>query len=314
MPSLTQLEYILSLSRTKHFGRAAQECHVSQPSLSAQIQKAEDELGIVIFDRSKQPIMITEKGQRVIEQSRHLLREYAKLLEIRNDKNIVAGDFRLGIIPTLSSYVLPLFVESFSKKYPEVNLSISEYKTEELVRALHDDSLDAALIVTPLYDERLHEHSLFYEPFYLFVSNEHELAKKKYVNEADLDASTVWLLDEGHCFRDQVLKICLSKKKPSLLHNVHFASGNLETLINLVRRGRGYTLLPHLATFNLSKTEKEKNLKQFHKPVPTREVSLVTSRSLIKKEIVDALSQEIINNLPVELKSIKKNQIDVIDI
>lgn len=314
MPTLTQLQYLIALGKTQHFGRAATECHVSQPSLSAQIQKAEDELGIVIFDRSKQPILVTDQGKLVLEQAKVILKEYEKLLDLQKDTNLVAGEFRLGIIPSLAPYLLPLFLENFSKKYPAVSLTISEHKTEELTLALENDSLDAGIIVTPLNDDRLIERPLFYEPFYLFASNNHPLNQKKLIQESDLDPESVWLLDEGHCFRDQVLRICLSKKRSAMNSNIHFSSGNLETLINLIRRGRGYTLLPYLATTGLKESEKKKNLKAFHKPIPTREVSLVTRRSVHKKQIVDALFQQVIESLPLELKGLKKTQIEVIDI
>lgn len=313
MPSITQLEYLLAVHRHKHFGRAAAECHVSQPSLSAQVQKVEDELGIVIFDRSKKPILTTDKGLKIIEQAKEVLRQHQSIYLIATDEGQLRGSFHLGIIPTLAAYVLPLFVESFSRKYPEIQLKISEYKTQDIVRALQDDELDAGLLVTPLYNETLVERVLFYEDFYLFVSEGHPLHKRKFVNENDLDERSIWLLEEGHCFRDQVLKVCSLRADKPVLPNVQFESGNLETLMNLIRGGRGYTLLPHLATQNLHKKEKLTQLKRFNKPVPSREVSLVTSRSFMKAEVVEALEAEIISSLPPELRSLKKDQKQVVD-
>ncbi|MBI1390144.1 MAG: LysR family transcriptional regulator [bacterium] len=313
MPTLTQLQYILAVYKTKHFGRAAEDCFVSQPSLSAQIQKVEEELGVVIFDRSKKPILLTDKGKKVIEQAKKILNEYKKLLEINQAHDEISGEFQLGVIPTLASCLLPLFIEQFSNKYPKVQLTINEYKTQDMVRALHDDALDAGLLVTPLKDEHLIGRTLFYEPFYLFVSQNHELAKKKKITEKDLDMESIWLLEEGHCFRDQVLKLCSARNQYQAMRNINFASGSLETLISLVRKGRGYTLLPYLAASQLLDQEKQEYIKPFQVPVPTREVSLVYSRSVLKLEIIDALEHEIVQALPGELSSKRKKSFEIID-
>lgn len=314
MPTLTQLEYILAVHKLKHFARAAEECHVSQPSLSAQIQKVEEELGFIVFDRSKKPILTTEQGEKLVEQARVVLREYKKILHLEGDKGELTGEFHLGVIPTLSAYIIPLFVESFSKKNPHVTLKISEYKTEDIVDRLYSDELDGGLLVTPLRNEKLIERSLFFEPFYIFASQKHELFKRKTVKDDELDGSSVWLLNEGHCFRDQVIRVCSLKQDNPVLKNIIFESGNLETLKNLIRQGHGYTLLPYLATLNLSVEEKKNNLVRFTKPVPTREVSLVHSRSFLKEKIIEALVEDILESLPKDLKSLKKGTFEVIDI
>lgn len=314
MPTLTQLEYIVSVHKFKHFGRAAADCHVSQPSLSAQVQKVEEELGIIIFDRSKKPVLTTQKGESVVEQARVILNEHRKLKDFSKEDGEIAGRFHLGVIPTLSSYIIPLFIESFAKNYPKVNLKISEYKTEDIIHKLYDDELDGGIMVTPLNDDKLIEQSLFFEPFYVFSSNDHKFSKKKSVKDSELDGETVWLLNEGHCFRNQVLRLCSLQGKNRVLDNVSFESGNLETLKNLIRRGQGYTLLPELATLNLSTKEKSENLKKFVNPVPTREVSLVHSRSFLKEDIIGALTKEIVSNIPKGLKSLKRENVEVIDI
>lgn len=314
MPTLTQLEYIIAVHKHKHFARAAEECHVSQPSLSAQIQKVEEEMSTILFDRSKKPVLTTTKGEQFVEQAKVVLREHKKLFDITVAGGTLSGDFHLGVIPTLSAYIIPLFIETFSRKYPHVKLKISEYKTEDIIQRLYDDELDGGLLVTPLHDDKIIERSLFFEPFYVFASDNHELAQRKYVKDDDLDGSSVWLLNEGHCFREQVIKICSLKHQNQVLKNITFESGNLETLKNLIRQGRGYTLLPHLATINLSKEEKNNNLVRFSKPVPTREVSLVHSRSFLKEKIIESLVEEILAAIPEELKSLKKGSYEVIDI
>jgi len=314
MPTLTQLEYVIAVDENKNFSRAARELNISQPSLSAQIQKVEHELDIIIFDRSQKPILTTQNGQTLIDQAKVILREHKKLYDIKNDSGELSGNFHLAVIPSLASYVLPLFVESFSAKYPKVKLRISEYKTEDMVKALYDDQVDGGLLVTPLYDDKIIERVLFYERFFVFASDTHELAKRKVINESDLDANSVWLLEEGHCFRDQVIKVCSLNRRHNVHENINFESGNLETLINLIRRGRGYTLLPELATMNLPSEELKKNVKKFKSPVPTREVSLVHSRTFLKQNILDALETEIIVNLPKNIKSLKRDTVTVVDI
>ncbi len=314
MPTLTQLEYIIAVHKHKHFARAAEECHVSQPSLSAQIQKVEEELNTIIFDRSKKPVLTTSKGEQLVAQAKNVLREHKKLFDITVADGFLSGEFHLGVIPTLSSYIIPLFIETFSRKHPNVKLKISEYKTEDIVQRLYEDELDGGLLVTPLHDDKIIERTLFLEPFYVFASDDHELAHRKYVKDDDLDGSSVWLLNEGHCLREQVIKVCSLKHQNQVLKNITFESGNLETLKNLIRQSRGYTLLPYLATLNLSREEKNNNLVRFTKPVPTREVSLVHSRSFLKEKIIDALVDDILGAIPEELKSIKKGAVEIIDI
>lgn len=200
MPTLTQLEYTIAVHKHKHFARAAHECHVSQPSLSAQIQKVEEEMDLIIFDRSKKPILTTERGEKFIEQAKVVLREHKKLFHITSHNGELTGHFHLGVIPTLSAYIIPLFIESFSKKHPKVQLTVSEYKTEDIVKMLYDDELDGGLLVTPLHDDKIIERSLFFEPFYVFASDHHELAGRKFVRDDELDGNSVWLLNEGTAF------------------------------------------------------------------------------------------------------------------
>ena len=219
------------------------------------------------------------------------------------------------MIPTLSPYIIPMFLEEFSKKYPKVELTISEFTTDEIVEKLHDDELDAGLLVTPLYEDQIMERSLFFEPFYVFVSEGHELASRKIIKDNELDINSVWLLTEGHCFRNQVIKVCSMKERKPVLENVHFESGNLETLKNLNQKGKWlYTSALSCHTQTSHKVKKTKHLKKFTKPTPTREVSLVHSRSFLKADIIEALQNEIIESIPPELQSLKKGNTEVIDI
>ena len=312
--TLTQLEYVLAVNRYRHFGNAAKACFVTQPTLSMQVQKLEDELGIILFDRSKSPILPTSEGELIIEQAKTVVREQKRIFDlVQRAKDELAGDFRLAVIPTLSTYILPLFLKSFVAKYPNVNLIIDEYKTEEIVAQLAADEIDAGLLVTPLRDASLIERVLYYEPFYLFVAPDHPLGKKKKIRQDDLKLEEIWLLNKGNCFRDQVLNICSEDRdEQETRGNIRFESGNLETLKNMVLTSSGYTILPHLAVGQLS-AERRKLVREFRPPVPTREVSLVYGRSVLRERVIEALEEEITRALPRELRTLRRKDLEIVE-
>jgi len=313
MPTITQLEYIVTVDRLKHFGKAALHCHVSQPSLSMQIQKVEYEIGFPIFDRLKKPILPTQKGVRFIEQAKVVLKENEKLLALtKKDEKAISGDFKLAIIPTIAPYLLPLFIESFSVNYPKVKLKIDELKTETIIEDLKSDQLDAALLATPLNEPSLKETPLYYEPFYLYVGKDHPFAARKSIKESDLDGSDMWLLQDGHCLRNQVVKICSIKNEKGVFKNISFEGGNLETLKYLVQNSKSYTLIPELFVHTLSEQERKLYVKEITQPTPHREVSLVSRRDQWKSDILLALEETLLShipkNLPLKLKQ-KKSQL-----
>jgi LysR family hydrogen peroxide-inducible transcriptional activator len=280
-----------------------------------QVQKLEDELGIIIFDRSKSPILPTSEGELIIEQAKTVVREQKRILDlVQRARDELAGDFRLAVIPTLSTYILPLFLKSFLDNYPNVNLIIDECKTDEIVAQLAADEIDAGLLVTPLHDASLIERVLYYEPFYLFVAPDHPLGRKKKIRQDDLKLEEIWLLNKGNCFRDQVLNICSDGREENEIGgNVHFESGNLETLKNMVLTSSGYTLLPHLAVRQLSPARR-KLVREFRPPVPTREVSIVYGRRVLRERVIDALQEEVLGALPAELKALDPGKVEVVEI
>lgn len=310
MPSITQLEYILAIDQFRNFSKAAKFCHVAQPSLSIQVAKLEDQLDLIVFDRSKKPLLPTEEGVHLLKQARVIINEYKKLFLVKDQGTELRGEFKLAIIPTLAPYLLPLFLEKFTEKHPKVKLILEEMKTENILEALAKDRIDAGLLVTPLKEDQIIERVLFYEDFYLYASEDHPILKKKKVNNSDIDQDGLWLLEEGHCFRDQVQHVCqLKKKRKSEKRNISFESGNLETLIQIINKGKGFTLLPHLTAANLSKKEKDLHLRPFSTPIPSREVSLVSSRIFYKEKYLDALEEIILKEIPSELNSPKKKSI-----
>lgn len=298
--TLTQLNYIVAVDRCRNFAQAAKECFVTQPTLSMQIQKLEDYLQIIIFDRSKSPIEPTPMGKKVLDNARKVIQGAQELEELSKSlRGEVAGEFLLAVIPTLAPYILPLFVQKFLEEFPKVELKIFEYQTDEIIRLLKEGKIDGAILATPLEEKEITEEHLFFEPFKIFFSPDHELLKKKNIDESLLDVSEAWLLKEGHCLRSQALKLCQFNKGDKLRH-LYFEAGSLETLINMVKASRGFTVLPYLACLNLSVND-QKSLKDFKNLVPVRDISFVTGPLSMKKSIEKAIAKVIIKNVPKEL-------------
>lgn len=312
--TLTQLEYVLAVNKFRHFGKAAEACHVTQPTLSMQLQKLEDELGLILFDRSKTPILPTLEGQGVIEQAQNVIREYKKIFDvIESHQEHLTGELHLGVIPTLAPYVIPLFARRFCEKHPQIQLIIEEFQTSEILERLDRDELDVGLLVTPLHDSSLVERTLFYETFHVFAAPEHPLAKKQRIKEGELEEEGLWLLTEGHCMRQQMVNICQMHPRQKGLDNLRFESGNIETLMNMVTESGGYTLIPQLALRTLS-AKRRKQVRDFVSPVPTREVSLVYGRLFHKERLIEVLEREIILGLPKDIQSHKTKTVSVVEI
>ena len=307
--TFTQLEYVIAVDSFRHFAKAAKSCFVTQPTLSMQIQKLEEELGIIIFDRSKQPVLPTEQGADLIEQAKRIMAERDLMQEIiHSNKNSVNGSLRIGIIPTLAPYLLPLFVHSFVSKYPEVKLQVSEMTTSVILQRLKEGSIDAGILVTPLNDPSIREENLFYEELVAYVSKNNAAYKKSYVLPTDIDPNKLWLLEEGHCFRSQIANLCELKKKSIKGTNFEYEAGSFETLKRMVDLYDGVTVLPELAIAEMTPKQKEQ-IRNFKQPVPVREVSLVVRRAFLKRRLLDALKKEILSTIPVKIRKNKKTLI-----
>lgn len=302
--TLTQLSYIVAVDRYRHFATAAEKSYVTQPTLSMQIHKLEDELGVTIFDRSKSPVIPTEIGEKIIEEAKEILKQSKHIEDLASLKDEeLRGTFRIGIIPTIAPYLLPLFLRNFRNKYPEVRLIFEEVVTDELLDLLDQDYLDIGVIATPADRGNIFEEDLYYEPFLGYVSEDHPLAKKDRLTVDDLEISNLWLLNEGHCFRDQTVKLCKKFRKNKLDDpKIEFESGNLETLKQLVEQNFGMTLLPYLAKNQINERCAKAHLRHFDNPVPRRKVRVVYGREYLKKNIIEAFKQEIFAVIPEELK------------
>jgi LysR family transcriptional regulator, hydrogen peroxide-inducible genes activator len=307
--NLNQLEYIIAVDTYRHFVKAAEKCYITQATLSMMIKKLEEELDLVIFDRSKKPVVPTQLGKKIIAQAKIIVQESQKLKEIVSaEHDSLSGELHIGIIPTLAPYLLPLFLNSFLKKHPLIKLNISELSTDEIIHKLKQNDLDAGILATPLNDSSLKEELLFYEEFIVYASSKEKLLKKKYLLAQDIDVNRLWLLQEGHCLRSQIINLCELKKKDDATQQFNFASGSIETLKRIVETNEGITILPKLALRDMNAKQKN-NIRHFKTPAPVREIGLVTYRYFVKEKLIEAIKKEILLSIPDEMQSILKKEI-----
>ncbi len=311
--SLTQLEYVLAVQKYGHFRKAAAACFVTQPTLSMQIQKLEEILGTVIFDRSKKPILLTATGQKLVEQMQSIVQEAKKLgsiIEV-SQSGALEGTLVVGVIPTVAPYLIPKLLPVIDKLYPGLRLRIFEMQTDKLLEALSDDSVDVGILAVPLEASNTYERNLFLEPFSVLCRRDHPLSKMKKAKYNSLNSSDIWLLEEGHCMRHQVLDICTSMRKKDVDPKFQFESGSLETLKRLVDSFGGYTLLPFLAKNGLGPNVK---VIDFDRPIPARQIGLVSRRNQYKLNLIDGLESALLKCIPEALRKLKAKDLDVLPI
>ncbi len=301
-----QLDYIIAVDTCRHFAKAAKKTNVTQPTLSMMVQKLEEELGLLIFDRSKQPVVPTREGKEIITRAKQIMADVSRMKEFTKQlKHEISGEMKLAVIPTLAPYLLPLFLKSFAENHPMLKITIRELVTDDIINLLKTGDLDIGLLATPLKDPKLEEFPVFYEEFFAYASASEKVLRKKYLLPKDIDLSKLWLLEEGHCLRNQVLDLCELKKKDFESDRLHYETGSIETLKNLVDHHQGITILPHLATLDLSKKQKEK-IREFAHPKPVREISLVVNKNFHRTSLLQALKKEIEKQLPPMISNVNK--------
>lgn len=308
--TIQQLEYIIALDECRHFVKAAEKCFITQPTLSMMINKLEDEWGVKVFDRTKHPVAPTKEGVELITLAK------AVILKTRYIKDYVAGlkggltgDIRIGIIPTLAPYLVPRFLKEFVRRCPDLKITLKEMTTPQIITSIHNGDVDIGILATPVNEASLTEYPLFYEEFCAYASLDEKLPKKKYLLPKEIKIAHLWLLEEGHCFRNQVYNLCQLKKQENSALN--YEAGSIETLINLVDNSKGITLIPKLAEMNL-KTSQKKFVREFAIPKPVREISLVVNKNFIRKKIIDELKDVILKCLPPEMLNSKNKKITLI--
>lgn len=304
--TIQQLEYILAVDQFRHFARAAEYCRVTQPTLSAMVQKLEDELGVKLFDRAVQPVCPTAIGEKVISQARIILAQAAQVKEIiSEEKQTLTGAFRLGVLPTIAPYLLPRFFPQLMEKYPELDIRVTEMKTQDIQQALHSGDIDAGIIANKLEDSFLTEKTLFYEKFYGYVSRKEPLFKHDVIRTSDITGERLWLLDEGHCFRDQLIRFC--QIEAVKVSQMAYHLGSMETFMRMVESGKGITFIPELAVAQLSEGQQQL-VRPFAIPRPTRQIVLVTSKDFIRHSLLNVLKEEIQASVPKDMLSLQSVQ------
>ncbi|GGG38226.1 LysR substrate-binding domain-containing protein [Hymenobacter glacieicola] len=298
--NLQQLEYLISLDTHRQFVLAAEKCHVTQPTLSMQLQKLEEELGVLLFDRTTKGVQPTAVGEKVVQQARHVLREVKQLREVvQVEKGELVGELRLGIIPTLAPYLVPLFLVELVERYPRLRVQVEELQSAQIIQRLKNNQLDIGLLVTPLDDRQLREVPVLEEPFLGYISEKHELYAQATISPQDMGAPGLWLLQQGHCFRHQVLNIC-APSPAAAGQPFTYESGSIETLKELVRHNHGYTLVPELSVL----TELENPMvKRFADPEPVREISLVVHHGFVRVPLLESLRGIILRKVPARLQA-----------
>jgi LysR family hydrogen peroxide-inducible transcriptional activator len=303
--TIVQLEYLLAIYRYKSFSKAAEKCFVTQPTLSMQIQNLESELEVVLLDRSKKPIQPTDNGLKIIKQAERIILEVNILKEIQKESvGDISGELRIGIIPTISSFLLPLFIKEFTQKYSTVHLRTEEMITDRIVEALKNDELDIGIVATPLNEKGIHEIPIYEEAMLLYISPSSAMYSKKKINVDDLDVDELWLLNKGHCFRSQILHVCKAYANRKEDQSFTFESGSIDTLIKMVDVHGGMTLVPELILPYLQK-EQLKNIRWFNNPIPARQISIITRRVQLKSRQIEVLKEEIKSGVELHLSKTK---------
>lgn len=291
--TLQQLEYIVALDKTRHFVRAAEMCGVTQPTLSAMIQKLEDELDCRIFDRSSHPIVPTEIGVAIIQQAQVVLFNVNQLKEnVLVQRGTVAGNLSLAIIPTVAPYLLPGIISLFRSDYPEISLKISEMRTETIIEKLHTAEIDMAILSTPLEDPKILEVPLYYEKFIAYIAPDEPMYAQEEVSTNEMPLDHLWVLEEGHCLRNQVFNFCENKT-----HTSTYEAGSIDTLVKIVDRNGGYTVIPELHVDLLSETQRQ-NLRKIVRPEATREIALVIRHDYVREGMMNAVANTVKKIIP----------------
>ena len=304
--TLQQLEYILAVNQFRHFAKAAEYCRVTQPTLSAMIQKLEEELDTRIFDRSQQPICPTPVGILIIEQAQKILVQANRIKNlIEEEKHSLTGTFKLGILPTVAPYLLPRFFPQLMKKYPDLDIRVIEMKTNDIKKALQTGEIDAGIVASLAGMEELQQTPLFYEQFFVYMSRKNILFNSEVIRTSDLNGEQLWLLDEGHCFRDQLVRFC--QMKSARASQLAYHLGSMETFMRMVESGKGVTFIPELAVLQLGDIQKEL-VRPFAIPCPTRQIVMLTNKNFIRHTLLEALTKEIKSSIPKEMLSLKATQ------
>jgi LysR family hydrogen peroxide-inducible transcriptional activator len=296
--TLQQLEYILALDKTRHFVRAAEMCGITQPTLSAMVQKLEDELDSKIFDRAQHPLETTEIGQKILKQAQIIMFHVNQLIAgVDAEKGSLAGTLNLAVIPTVAPYLLPGFIGALRQDYPSIALKISEMRTETILEKLRLAEIDMAILATPLNNPNFLEIPLYYEHFVAYISPSESIYQREELSATDMPLDRLWVLEEGHCLRNQVFNFC---EKETSGYVTTYEAGSIDTLVKIVDTNGGYTIIPELHVDLLSE-EQKKNLRSIVNPETTREISIIIRNDFVREGMLNAVAESIKKIIPNEM-------------
>lgn len=303
--NIRDLEYLLALEQTRHYGKAAEKCYVSQPTLSAQLKKLEQNLGVLLIDRSAKGVVFSEAGKSILEHAKKILLEVDQIHEIsKHFKNPKSGALRIGIIPTIGPYLLPHIIQELKHAFPDLNFYLHEKKTHEIISALQERTLDLGILALSLDEPGLEEVSLYHESFLLALSKQHPKAKQKQVSENWLQHENLLLLEDGHCFRNQALSYC---KQHRMKENINFRATSMETLKSMIEIGEGITAVPELSALAWSNKSDNIQFLNFPSPVPQRDVGLIFPKHSIRRDLYLEISKMISKIIKSKLMKHKKS-------
>lgn len=308
--SLNQIKYVLALEKEGSFSLAADKCFVTQSTLSTMIKKMEDQMNLVLFDRKSKPITLTREGKMLINQLQLIHQEYENLIELVQDTTEeFHGTFKIGIIPTIAPFLVPLFLNQLVQKHQNVNFSIDEITTNEIVDRIKKREIDIGILSLPINDKALTQKTLFYEDFLIYDANKSAASKKKKKFKIkDIDINRLWLLEESHCLSNQIENICHLRKKRKLDNNLVYNSGSILSLLELVNMNKGITLLPRLATLNENLINND-FIYKLESPLPVREIGIIMHPNFAKKRLLSVIEKAIKNAVKPFLKNTKNVRI-----
>jgi LysR family hydrogen peroxide-inducible transcriptional activator len=304
--NIQQLEYVIAVDNFRHFAKAAEVCCVTQPTLSMMIQKLEEELNVKIFDRSKHPVEPTDIGKQIVNQARISLKHFKQIKDlVENEQNTVKGIFKLGIIPTIAPYLVPAILEKQNSKYKDIELILKENTTDNLISDIRKGVMDGGLMAGPLNHPELQEYPLYYEKFYAYVSPFDEKYSEKEIDLDEIDISDVWLLENEHCLRGQIERLCQMKRKVADENiSIKYESGSIDTLIHIVDYNHGITIIPEMHAMGLSE-DKQENLRNFKNISAVREVSLIVSKEYVRKTLLQVILEIIKSSVPRSMQNLE---------
>lgn len=306
--TITQIEYIVAVERHGSFVTAAEKCFVTQPTLSMQIQKLEEELGIKIFDRNHHPILATDMGKKILEQAKKVIFERDKIEElITAQKDDLIGSLNIGVIPTVAPCILPRTLKSFVQKYKNLDITITEMTTNNIIEKLKEGEIDFGILSTPLYEKSLKETILYYEPYVVYAAKGHSLLSKNEIAPEDLNVNEIWSLGDEHCMRFQVINLCGKQKFVGAENPFNYNSGSLLSLMRMVDINGGFTILPELSLQDFSE-DVLAQIRHFKAPLPVREISMVTNKYFTKNKLAIAFTESILSSIPESMRSKNKKR------